>query len=218
MIGRKLRHYITRSLEYLLEKYKGIFSDKLGTIKSSQVNPNEHQKFCRARTVPYAMREKIEELDRLEGEGVLEKISHSEWATPIVAVPKPDRRVRLCGDFKVTVNPALLVNQYPLPRAEDLFATLARGKRFTKLDLSQAYLQMELHPDSQKYCAIKTYKGLYQFTRLPYWIASAPALFQKMMDTILQGIPGTICYLDDILVTGATEEEHLRALILFTCI
>ena len=214
---KALHNYPEGSLEYLLEKYKGIFSDKLGTIKSSQVklhvNPNEHPKFCRARTVPYAMKEKIEEeLDRLEGEGVLEKISHSEWATPIVAVPKPDGRVRLCGDFKVTVNPALQVDQYPLPRAEDLFATLAGGKRFTKLDLSQAYLQMELHPDSQKYCAINTHKGLYQFTRLPYGIASAPALFQKMMDTILQGIPGTICYLDDILVTGATEEEHLHNL------
>jgi hypothetical protein len=71
---------------------------------------------------------------------------------------------------------------------------------------------MELDPESQKYCTINTHRGLYQFTRLPFGIASAPAMFQKMMDTILQGIPGTICYVDDILVTGATEEEHLRNL------
>ena len=65
-------------------------------------------------------------------------MTHSEWATPIVAVPKPDGRVRLCGDFKVTVNQSLTVDQYPLPKVEDLLATLASGKQFTKLDLTQA--------------------------------------------------------------------------------
>ena len=69
-----------------------------------------------------------------------------------------------------------------------------------------AYLQMELDPESQKYCTINTVpiEGLYQFTRLPFGIASAPATctFQKMMHTILQGISGTICYMDDILVTA----------------
>ena len=155
--------------------------------------------------IPYALRNAIEdELDRLEREGILEKVTHSEWATPVVAVPKPDGKVRLCGDFKVTVNQAMKVDQYPIPTAQDLYATLAGGKKFSKIDLSQAYLQMELDPESQKYCTINTHRGLYQFTRLPFGIASAPATFQKMMDTILQGISGTICYMDDILVTGAT--------------
>ena len=140
------------------------------------------------------------------------KITHSEWATPVVAVPKPDGQVRLCGDFKVTVNQALQVDQYPLPMVQDLLATLAGGKYFTKLDLSQAYLQLKLHPESLKYCVLNTHRGLYQFTRLPFGIASAPAIFQKMMDTILQGMPGVICYIDDILVTGTTVEEHLGRL------
>jgi len=95
---------------------------------------------------------------------------------------------------------------------EDLFATLAGGKKFTKLDLSQAYLQLELHPDSLEYCMINTHKGLYQFSRLPFGIASAPALFQRMMDNILQDVPGAMCYIDDILVTGPTEAEHLQRL------
>ena len=59
---------------------------------------------------------------------------------------------------------------------------------------------------------INTHKGLYQFKRLPFGVASAPAMFQKVMDSILQGIPGVICYIDDILVTGANEEEHLSNL------
>ena len=117
-----------------------------------QLKPEAQPKFCKFRTVPYHMRTSIEdELDRLEREGVLEKVTFSEWATPIVAVPKSDGKVRLCGDFKVTINPQLRVDQYPLPKAEDLFAMLAGGKRFTKLDLSQAYLQLELHPASCEY-------------------------------------------------------------------
>ena len=53
---------------------------------------------------------------------------------------------------------------------------------------------------------------MYQYKRLPFGVASAPALFQKMMDEVLQGIPGVICYIDDILVTGKDEESHLKSL------
>ena len=83
------------------------------------------------------------ELDRLEREGLLRKTHYSEWAAPIVVVPKRNGKLRLCGDFKVTINPALNVDQYPLPRLEDIFATLVGGQQFTTLDLSQAYSQLE---------------------------------------------------------------------------
>ena len=77
------------------------------------------------------------------------------------------------------------------------------------LPLSQAYYQLMLDEQAQNYCVIK---GLYKYKRLPFGMASAPAIFQRLMDTILQGIPGVICYIDDIMVTGATEEEHLKNL------
>ena len=115
-------------------------------------------------------------------------------------------------DYKVTVNLALDVNQYPLPKPEDLFAMLAGGQKFSKLDLSQAYQQLLLEEECKKYTTINTHKGLYQYSRLPFGIASAPAIFQKTMDAILQGIPHVICYIDDILVTGANDAEHLQNL------
>lgn len=91
--------------------------------------------------MPYVLKEQVEmELDRLEREGVLRKTTYSDWAAPVVALPKRDGRIRLCGDYKVTVNPVLDVDQYPLPKPEDLFATLAGGKHFTTLDLSHAAL------------------------------------------------------------------------------
>ena len=140
------------------------------------------------------------ELDRLEQQGIIDKVSHSEWAAPIVAVPKKDRRFLILF---------LLVEQYPLPKQEDLFTNLAGGKVFSKLDVSQAYLQVE---KSTSYVTINTHQGLYRYTRLPFGVASAPALFQKLMDVVLQGILGVICYIDDILVSGASHMKSLEEL------
>ena len=104
------------------------------------------------------------------------------------------------------------MDQYPLPKPEDIFATLAGDQQFTTLDLTHAYNQLVLDEESRKYVTINTHKGLYQYTRLPFWIASAPAVFQRTMDTILQGVDGTACYIDDIIVTGKSPDEHLAHL------
>ena len=86
---------------------------------------------------------------------------HSEWATPIVVLPTPDGRFRICGDFKVTLNPVMSVDQYP-PKPQDLYASLSGGKKFTTLDLSQAFLQLTLEEQSQKLVVINTHKGMYK--------------------------------------------------------
>ena len=108
------------------------------------------------------------------------------------------------------MNPHLDVNQYPLPRPEELFAALNGGEKFTKLE---AYLQIELEEDSKQYLVINTHKGLYRFNRLPYGVASAPAIFQQIMDQVLPKLQGVVCYTDDIVVTGRNDEEHLAHLI-----
>ena len=95
--------------------------------------------------------------------------------------------MRLCGDFKVTLNKAIEIDQFPIPRVEDLLANLNGGKSFTKIDLAQAYLQMEVEDACKKFLTINTSKGLFTYNRLPFGISSAPALFQKAMEQILQG-------------------------------
>ena len=147
-----------------------------------------------------------------EREGIIEKIEHSEWAAPIVPVPKGDGEICICGYYKVTINPALEIDQHPLPKPEDLFASLARGQKFTKLDLKHAYQQMELDQDSRRYVTINTHKGLYCYIRLPFGVASTPAVFQHTMDVILQGLPQVLCCLDDILVMGQMAKDHLSNL------
>ena len=201
----------------LQDRYQEFFSETLGTITPLQaklsVTQNTPPKFFNPRPVPFALRTKVEsELDRLSQEGVLEKIPYSEWAAPVVAMPKQDGRIRLCGDYKVTVNSVLDVDQYPLPKPNDIFATLSGGQQFTTLDLTHAYNQLLLDDDSRKYVTINTLKGLYQYTHLPFGIASAPAVFQRTMDTILRGVEGVACYITDIIITGKTPAEHVEYL------
>ena len=95
---------------------------------------------------------------------------------------------------------------------EELFSALSGGKYFSKLDMSQAYLQLELEleNDSKQYVTVSTHKGLFQYNRLPFGVSSAPSIFQRYMETLLQGCKGVSVYLDDILVTGGTAEEHMK--------
>ena len=109
---------------------------KLTLKEDSQV------RFCKARAVPYAVRPKVEEeLRRLQNEGILVKVEWKDWATPIVPVPKKDGSVRICGDYKDTVNPELQAEQYPLPHIKDIFAKLNGEQKFSKIDLRQTYHQ-----------------------------------------------------------------------------
>ena len=97
---------------------------------------------------------------------------------------------------------------YPLPRIEEFFAAVSSGKIFSKLDLSHAYLQLQLDEASQEYVTINTHRGLYCYTRLPFGVASAPAIFQRTMETLLRGLPMVVVYIDDILIAGRSQEEH----------
>lgn len=76
---------------------------------------------------------------------------------------KKGRAVRLCRNFKVTVNPALKVDWFPLPQIDDIFASLSRGKWLSKIDMSYAYLKMEGKEDSKESRNFRISKGLYQW-------------------------------------------------------
>ena len=110
---------VTTNLDSLLQCYHSLFKDELGTMvgvtAKFNIKPNATPKFCRARAAPYALRDVIEkDINRLQKLRVLEKVQYSDWVTPVVPVPKPDGFVRLCGDFKITINPMLQVDQHQL--------------------------------------------------------------------------------------------------------
>ena len=112
--------------------------------------------------MPYTLQSKVEvELNRLQAAGVIKPVKFSEWAAPIVPVVKPDGSIRICGDYKVTINQVAKPDTYPLPKIEDLFTSLSGGKIFSKVDLASAYLQILLDEESKEYTTINTHRGLF---------------------------------------------------------
>ena len=153
----------------------------------------------------------MDELSRLEETGVIKPVDFSDWATPVVPVLKSNGQIRICGDYKLTVNQVAKGDKYPLPHIDEICSKLSNGKYYSKLDLSHAYQQLVLDSESQK-LTTNTPKGLFVYTRLPFGASAAPGIFQRTIDGILQGIPMTAVYLDDIIVTGRTEVEHMQNL------
>lgn len=214
-----INHCATVNVECgkVMEKFKSVFEKGIGVFRGCKMKLHVDEKaspiFHKARSVPYMMREHIEnELDRLEREGIITPVEFSDWACPIVPVVKSDGGVRICGDYKTTINRFSKLDRYPLPKADDLLASLGGGSSFTKLDLTSAYAQMELDDDSKRYTCINTHKGLFVYNRCPFGVRSAAPVFQRYMENLLKSIPHTVVFQDDVLVTGKTDDEHLRHL------
>uniref|UniRef100_A0A7E4VZN6 RNA-directed DNA polymerase n=1 Tax=Panagrellus redivivus TaxID=6233 RepID=A0A7E4VZN6_PANRE len=204
-----------QKLRELLVRHADVFSPGKGRFKlaeatlvlGEEAKPKVHQ----PRRVPLPLRPMVDDcLAKMVKEGTLKPVKWAEWQTPLVVVPKPGGKVRICGDFRVTLNPCLKIDTYPIPVPEDLFATMNGGRLFTKLDMSEAYLQLPLDRASRSLVTVTTQKGLFEYQVLPFGVASAPAIFQRMMETTLAGIDSVMVYLDDILVTGRSDEEHLH--------
>ncbi len=147
------------------------------------------------------------ELQKLVKQDVIEPVDVSEWVSPIVVTRKKDGGIRLCVDLREP-NKAVVVDSFPLPHMEEMFANLCGATVFSTLDLQSAYHQVTLHEDSRNLTAFITHDGLFSFKRVPYGLASAPSCFQRMMSEILKGQSGAHCYLDDIMVAGASLKEH----------
>ena len=124
---------------------------------------------------------------------------------------KGDGSIRICGDSKQSVNEAGDCNKYPIPKAEDIFATLnggGGGGQFTK----QAYQQLLLSPRSREQLTIKTHKGLFQPTRLQFGVHSVSGIFQRELENRLAFIPYVKVRSDNILISGENDIEHFNNL------
>ncbi|XP_063830254.1 uncharacterized protein K02A2.6-like [Ostrinia nubilalis] len=205
------------SLSSLLDRYKELFEEGLGRFTGCKatlrVRSGAAPVFCRPRALPYALRARVDaELDQMLAAGVIEPVDHSDWATPLVPVRKADGGLRICADYKITLNPVLLVDRFPLPRIEDLLVGLKGAKMFSKIDLSQAYNQVELD-SSNELTVINTHRGLFKYNRLVYGLSSSPGIFQRIMYNLLGDIPNVEIFLDDVIIaTGGGDREHLATL------
>ncbi|UYV80805.1 K02A2.6-like, partial [Cordylochernes scorpioides] len=174
-----------------------------GPLIHIDIPENAEPKFVKARTVPFALRELVDEkLKSLEEQGVVEPVKFTKWASPIVTVLKNDGTIRICHDYKSRVNLYSNPDKYPLPTIPQLLDRLRGGRVFTKLDMAQAYQQLKVDETSAEILAINTPRGLYKVKRLPFGLNSAVGTFQRFMDTLLSGIDGVAVYLDDVLISG----------------
>lgn len=191
---------------------ESLFSDEVGLAPDCKIHlplrPDARPIFIKHRIPPVALRQKIEgELKCLEDKGIITKVVNSEWGTPIVPILKGDGSLRICADYKITVNPQLLNDHYPIPRIDDIFDKLNGGQFFTTLDLHKAYLHLEMDKESAKLQSISTHVGVFNVNRLMFGIKTAPNIWQRYMDSIIAGLDGTAVFFDDIIVQGRTLEE-----------
>ena len=203
-----------RALETILQKNNEVFSG-LGKLNGEKIKLDIDQtKIPKAqpqRRIPYHIREKVKTaLTELENQEIIEKVPENEatsWVSPIVAVPKKDGQVRICVDMRLA-NEAIRRVRHPIPTVNDVNLALNGAKFFSKLDLSQAYHQIELDEQSRYITTFSTHVGLYRYKRLNYGTNAAAEIFQYTLQTALQGLKGVKNIADDIIIFGSTRAEH----------
>ena len=205
-------------LEELKNEFSDIFKENpqskvKGKLAHLVLKKDAVPKFLPARTVPIAIEKQVDaEIEKMVKQGYWTPVSQSKWATTLVPVPKKDGGVRICGDYKPTVNTQIEIAHHPLPTVELITSKLSGNTVFSKIDLKTAFQQLELDEVSKELCTVNTNKGPFKVNRLPFGVASSPALWQRTMDSILINLPGVCCFVDDILVAAKTETEHLNRL------
>ena len=149
--------------------------------------------------MPYALREESnKQIEDMLEKGIISP-STSPWASPIVLVHKKSGDLRFCIDYR-RLNQITRNDAHPLPGVDDLLDAVRNAKYFTSLDLKSGYWQIPVHPDDREKTAFVTHGGLYEFNRMPFGLATAPATFQRVMELALAGLTYSIClcYFDDI--------------------
>lgn len=200
------------NLENLLTEFQDIFTEEIECVPNYkvdfQVKENTMPVFIKPRTVPYALRARVEEeIRRLESLNIIEKMENAEWGTPVVPIVKKNGNIRLCADYKVTLNKFVIDDRYPIPRIEDLFMKMRGGKVFCTLDIQQAYLHMGMSETAAKMQTLSTHLGSYKVNRLMFGVKVAPGIWQRFMDSILFDLEGVACFFDDIIIQGKDFEE-----------
>jgi len=198
-------------LQCLLEKYRDLFCIKPGyTEHACHFIPTSGNPVkVPPRRIPAHYRDEVyKQLQTMLDEGIIKR-SKSPWMAPAVFVPKKSGQIRICIDYR-ELNKRTTKDSYPLPLPDEVQDKLAGSKIFSTLDLHSGYWQLPVNPKDQEKTAFcpGPGMGLFEFCRMPFGLSGAPSSFQRLMDTILQGLPFVTIYLDDILVHSTSETEH----------
>ena len=165
-----------------------------------------------ARSLPFSMKSMVEdEIRRLLREDIIYPIANPVMSAPIVPVVKQAgarHPIRICGDYSMTLNKIIDPDSYQIPKLEEIAEKLSGAKVYSVLDLSDAYLQVALSEDSQKFTSISTHMGHFAYKRLQFGVSAAPLIFQEIMEKVLTGIPHNANYQDDIIIGAPDDHTH----------
>jgi transposase InsO family protein len=170
--------------------------------------------------IPHHLKEVAEKyIDDLLRADVIQK-SSSPFSAPIMVIPKAkqDHKKALCENYRIVadyrmLNSNLVNDCYPLHNIYDLIDEVATGAVWSVIDLSSGFWNQVLDTDSRRYTAFGIPgKGHFEFTRAPQGIKTSPASFQRLLDFVIRGLKGCFCYVDDVVISSKTHEEHLQTL------
>ena len=180
-------------IDKLLHKYKTVFVGQ-GKLKNEQIKLHINEDISPVaqpqRRIPYHLRKAVsKELEKLVEEDIIEKVTDqpTPWISPIVCTPKKDGGTRICVDMR-EANQAIQRERHVMPTLQDFKAEVNGSKFFSKIDLKQAYHQLELHPESRFITTFSTHEGLFRYKRLNYGTNSAAEIFQNVLQSNLSDI------------------------------
>ncbi|UYV70034.1 hypothetical protein LAZ67_7001543 [Cordylochernes scorpioides] len=207
-------HY-TPQFTTLLQRYTHIFSQDKFNVPCLRIPPvkiptnSEKIITIRPYRVPICDQQEIRnQIQQMLENGIIEQ-SFSPFSSPVTLVTKRDKTKRFCIDYR-KVNELINSDVHPLPRIEDILDRLAQAKYFSTADISSAYWQVPIHPDSRPLLAFATFEGLYQPTRLPFGLKTSPQIYERAISQVLQrhGLDCVAHYFDDFIIYSNTLEEH----------
>ncbi|KAK3730339.1 hypothetical protein QZH41_002079, partial [Actinostola sp. cb2023] len=179
-----------------------------------EIDTNNHPPVAlKLRRTPFALRDEVDrQIREMEERGVIRE-SASPWSSPILLVPKKDGSYRFCADFRA-LNDVTVTDIFPLPSIRECLDSLGGSAMFSTLDLHSGYWQIPIDPKDRHKTAFTTESGHWEFVVMPFGVKNAPAVFSRLMADVMRGLTwnGVAIYLDDIIIGGASFDEHLRLL------
>lgn len=215
-----LNEYQNQTMQTLIQNNTNLFSEPderltyttkvLATIRTNTDTPV----YSKSYPYPMSLKEEIEkEINKLLNDGII-RVSKSPYNSPVWIVPKKqdaskEKKYRMVIDYR-KLNAVTIADRYPMPDFNDVLPCLSQNKWFSIIDLKSGFHQIPLKETDVEKTAFSINQGKYEFTRLPFGLKNAPAIFQRALDDILREHIGKICfvYIDDIVIFSPDEKSH----------